>query len=102
MLSRNLVIGDLIKLKIGDVVPTDVVINSGSSEFDFSNVTGETFPVKKTRGGVAYQGAVCRLGESEAVVMATGTKTFAYKNKRQMPGKSQKTQFEQANLVIQI
>ncbi|CAG9323875.1 unnamed protein product [Blepharisma stoltei] len=100
--SKDLVIGDRIKIKIGDIAPADLVLCEGSCEFDLSSISGESFPVKKGEGQVVYQGSICKKGEMEAIVLATGIRTFLYKSKQKFTVKSEKTSFEKANFWISV
>eukprot|EP01113_Clastostelium_recurvatum_P049840 TRINITY_DN92_c0_g1_i5.p1 TRINITY_DN92_c0_g1~~TRINITY_DN92_c0_g1_i5.p1 ORF type:complete len:1096 (+),score=356.01 TRINITY_DN92_c0_g1_i5:213-3500(+) len=75
--SANLVPGDIIRLKIGDVAPADVKLLAGESmKVDQSALTGESLPVAKKEGDEVYSGSVIKAGEHEAVVHSTGSHTF--------------------------
>ncbi|EIE22120.1 P-type ATPase [Coccomyxa subellipsoidea C-169] len=75
---RELVPGDLIDLKGGDVVPADaVLVGEGEPlKVDESSLTGESLPVSKTQGAKMLSGSVIVQGESAAVVSATGGASF--------------------------
>ncbi|BDA48222.1 Plasma membrane ATPase 1 [Coccomyxa sp. Obi] len=75
---RELVPGDVIELKGGDIIPADARLQ-GSGEplkIDESSLTGESLPVNKKPGSLVLSGAVVVQGELEAVVTATGANTF--------------------------
>ncbi|MBP2144767.1 H+-transporting ATPase [Methanofollis sp. W23] len=75
--ARELVPGDMIRLRLGDIVPADAKIaGQGYLVVDESALTGESLPVTKKRGEVAYAGTVIRQGETEGLVFATGLKSF--------------------------
>ena len=78
--ARNLVRGDLIGLKIGDVVPADCVLVGPdprqSCEVDQAALTGESLPVNKHTHEKLLMGSVIKRGEQDAVVVATGSRTF--------------------------
>lgn len=75
--ARELVPGDLIRLRIGDVIPADAVLNEGDPiEVDQSALTGESLPVERKQGGTVYSGSIVKMGEIEAVVSATGKNTY--------------------------
>ncbi len=75
--AKNLVPGDIIKLKIGDIIPADVkIIKTDELEVDQSSLTGESLPVNKILGDVAYANSVVKKGEAIAVVTGTGTNTY--------------------------
>jgi H+-transporting ATPase len=74
--ARELVPGDVVFLRIGDVVPADVKIFDGQVLADQSALTGESLPVEKAKGGLAYTGSIIRRSEAKGVVVATGSRTF--------------------------
>jgi H+-transporting ATPase len=74
--ARALVPGDLIRLRLGDVVPADAVLQEGEPiEVDQSALTGESLPVTHQSGDTVLTGAVVKAGEIDAVVTATGAAT---------------------------
>lgn len=74
--ARELVPGDIVKLRIGDVVPADVQLLSGDYLLiDQSALTGESLPVSRKQNDVAYANTIVRQGEMLAVVVNTGTRT---------------------------
>ncbi len=73
--SADLVPGDVVYLRIGDLVPADVTINSGNLMVDQSTLTGESMPVEIENGSPAYAGSIIRRGEASAVVTSTGLRT---------------------------
>jgi H+-transporting ATPase len=74
--SRELVPGDIVKLRIGNVVPADVQLLEGSYLLiDQSAFTGESLPVTKKPGEIAYASTIVRQGEMLAVVVNTGANT---------------------------
>ncbi|MDA8240853.1 MAG: plasma-membrane proton-efflux P-type ATPase [Nitrospiraceae bacterium] len=75
--ARELVPGDLIKIRIGDVVPADVKLTGGDYiQADQSALTGESLPVNKKKGEIAYSNSVVKQGEMQAVVVNTALNTF--------------------------
>jgi len=75
--SRELVPGDVIRLRLGDIVPADCRLIGGNFlEIDESALTGESLPVVKHVADTAYSGSIARKGEMDALVSATGMKTF--------------------------
>ena len=75
--AQNLVPGDIIKIKIGEILPADVMLVDGNYlQIDQSALTGESLPVTKKPGDVAYANAVCKQGEMLAVVFASGINTY--------------------------
>ncbi len=74
--ARELVPGDIVKLKIGDLVPADVQLLDGNYlAIDQSALTGESLPVTKRKDEVAYANTVVKQGEMRAVVVNTGANT---------------------------
>ncbi|WP_099022132.1 plasma-membrane proton-efflux P-type ATPase [Mycolicibacterium palauense] len=74
---RDLVPGDVIRLRLGDVVPADArLIDDVTVEVDQSALTGESLPVERTRGGVMYSGSVMVRGEGDALVYATAGSSY--------------------------
>ena len=73
--AAELVIGDVVKLSLGGVVPADVHLISGDILLDQSMLTGESAPVDAGAGAQAFSGALIRRGEAVADVTATGAGT---------------------------
>ncbi|XP_074565700.1 plasma membrane ATPase-like [Curcuma longa] len=72
-----LVPGDIISIKLGDIVPADARLLEGDAlKIDQSALTGESLPVTKNPGDEVFSGSTCKQGEIEAVVIATGVHTF--------------------------
>ncbi|XP_060964892.1 ATPase 8, plasma membrane-type-like [Cannabis sativa] len=72
-----LVPGDVISIKLGDIVPADGRLLQGDPlKIDQSALTGESLPVTKHPGSQVYSGSTCKQGEIEAIVIATGVRTF--------------------------
>ncbi|KAI3806916.1 hypothetical protein L1987_22834 [Smallanthus sonchifolius] len=72
-----LVPGDVISVKLGDIIPADARLLEGDPlKIDQSALTGESLPVTKHPGDSVYSGSTCKQGEIEAVVIATGVHTF--------------------------
>jgi H+-transporting ATPase len=75
--AAELVPGDIVRIRLGDVVPADVKLLEGDAiKCDQSSLTGESLPVTKNAGDEAFSGAIIKQGEIEAVVYATGANTF--------------------------
>lgn len=74
--AKLLVPGDVIRIRLGDVVPADVKLIEGDYlSVDQSALTGESLPVTKRSGDEAYSGTVVKQGEVVAQVIATGQHT---------------------------
>ena len=76
--AREVVPDDIIKVKIGDIVPADVTLLSGSDFLlvDQSALTGESLPVRKKAGEELYANAIIKQGEMVAKVTATAKNTY--------------------------
>ncbi|TMW57784.1 hypothetical protein Poli38472_014387 [Pythium oligandrum] len=75
--ADGLVPGDIIRVRLGDVIPADIKFLEGDSvKVDQSSLTGESLPVTKSEGDEGYSGSVVKQGEIEAVVTSTGINTF--------------------------
>lgn len=87
---KYLVPGDIIKLKIGDIVPADAKLIEGKYlEIDQSVLTGESLPVDKEVGDEVYSGSIVKIGEMLAEVTKTGMNTFFGKSAK-LVGKAQR------------
>ncbi|KAF3451936.1 hypothetical protein FNV43_RR08032 [Rhamnella rubrinervis] len=72
-----LVPGDIISIKLGDIIPADARLLEGDPlKIDQSSLTGESLPVTKRTGDEVFSGSTCKHGEIEAVVIATGVHSF--------------------------
>ncbi len=76
--SRELVPGDIVKIRLGDIVPADAKL-FGDGEYlltDESALTGESLPVEKKASDVAYSSSTVQKGEMKALIFATGPDTY--------------------------
>ena len=74
--AAELVPGDLVRLRVGDVVPADVRLSEGRVLLDQSVLTGESMPLEQAPGDMAYSGTTVNRGEATGVVAATGARTY--------------------------
>ena len=74
--ARELVPGDIVRMRPGDIIPADVKLFAGTMTIDQSALTGESKDADKTSGEVLSSGSVVRRGEGNGVVMLTGAKTY--------------------------
>jgi len=74
--SRELVPGDIVRMRPGDIVPADVKLLTGALSIDQSALTGESNDSDKVPGDVLSSGSVIRRGEGNGVVMLTGAQTY--------------------------
>ncbi len=74
--SSEVVPGDIIVVKLGDIIPADAKILSGELSIDESALTGESLPVESKSSDVVYSGSVVRQGEARCMVINTGANTY--------------------------
>ena len=75
--AKLLVPGDVVHVKLGNIVPADLKLIGGSYlSVDQSALTGKSLPVDKKAGDDAYSGSIAKQGEMDEVVVATGMKTY--------------------------
>jgi len=75
--ARDLVPGDLIRIRLGDIIPADVKLSDGDYlSIDESALTGESLPVDKRPGDIGYSGSVAKQGEMVSLVVGTGENTY--------------------------
>ena len=74
--ARELVPGDIVRVRPGDIVPADVKLIAGATTIDQSALTGESKDADKAAGEVLSSGAIVRRGEGTGVVLLTGAKTY--------------------------
>ena len=74
--ARELVPGDVVRLRAGDLVSADIQVAEGYVEVDQSTLTGESLTIVRKQGESLYSGSIIRSGEVTGVVSATGLKTF--------------------------
>ncbi len=99
--ARELVPGDIVRLRIGDVVPADArLLEDQPMEIDQSALTGESLPVSRTQGDAVYSGAVVKQGEGDGLVYATGAATFFGKTAQLVEGTRLVSHFQRAVLKI--
>ena len=80
--AREAVIGDIISVKTGEIIPADARILSGNISVDQSSLTGESFPADLGPGEPMYSGSPIRQGEARALVIGTGENTYFGKTAR--------------------
>ncbi|CAM8969368.1 unnamed protein product [Rhodiola kirilowii] len=96
-----LVPGDIISIKLGDIIPADARLLEGDPlKIDQSALTGESLPVTKHPGQEVFSGSTCKQGEIEAVVIATGVHTFFGKAAHLVDSTNQVGHFQQVLTAI--
>jgi H+-transporting ATPase len=75
--ARELVPGDIVRVRLGDIVPADMKLFNGEYlSIDESALTGESLPVEKHESDMGYSGSIIRQGEMDGLVFATGMSTY--------------------------
>jgi P-type E1-E2 ATPase len=74
--ALELVPGDIVRVRPGDIIPADIKLLTGALSVDQSALTGESNDADKASGDVLSSGAVVRQGEGNGVVMLTGSSTY--------------------------
>ncbi len=99
--ARELVPGDVVALKIGDVVPADLKLVSGDYlSTDESALTGESLPVDKKVADAAYSGSIVKLGAMDGIVTETGTRTYFGRTAQLVQAAEARSHFQRAVLRI--
>ena len=101
MAARELVPGDVIRMRLGDIVPADVRLLDGDPmSVDQSALTGESLPASRKSGDAVFSGSIVRRGESNALVYATGTNTYFGKTAQLVQEAHTVSHFQKAVLKI--
>ncbi len=97
----ELVPGDVIRLRLGDIVPADARVLAGDPvQVDQSALTGESLPVTRKPGEAVFSGSIIKRGETDAMVYATGTNTYFGKTAELVEGAHTVSHFQRAVLKI--
>ncbi len=73
--ARELIPGDIIRIRIGDFVPADVKIIQGEISIDQSALTGESLEIEKKSQDIIFSGSIVTKGEATGMVTVTGANT---------------------------
>ena len=98
--TREIVPGDVITLKLGDLVPADSYLLSGELLVDQSALTGESMPVDAAQSDIIYSGSVVKRGEAKCVAMNTGANTYFGKTVELVKVAKPKSKQEELMLTI--
>jgi len=99
--ARELVPGDVIRLRLGDIVPADARLLEGDPiEVDQSALTGESLPATRKPGEAVFSGSIVRQGEIGALVYATGAGTYFGKTAKLVQEAHTVSHFQRAVLKI--
>ena len=99
--ARELVPGDVIRVRLGDIVPADARLLEGDPvEVDQSALTGESLPATRKPGEAVFSGSIIRQGEIGALVYATGANTYFGKTAQLVQEAHTVSHFQKAVLKI--
>ncbi len=99
--ARELVPGDVIRMRLGDIVPADARLLEGDPvEVDQSALTGESLPAERKTDEAVFSGSIIRRGEISAMVYATGTNTYFGKTAQLVQEAHSVSHFQRAVLKI--
>jgi len=99
--ARELVPGDVIRVRLGDIVPADARLLEGDPiEVDQSALTGESLPAEHKSGEAVFSGSIIRQGEIGALVYATGANTYFGKTAQLVQEAHTVSHFQRAVLKI--
>ncbi len=99
--SIELVPEDIVRVRLGDIVPADVKLMKGDYLLlDESALTGESLPVEKHISELAYAGSIARQGEMDAYVVATGISSFFGKTTKLVEEAKTGSHFQKAVIKI--
>lgn len=97
----QLVPGDKVKIRLGDVVPADIALLEGDYlSIDQSALTGESLPVDKRTGDLIYSSSIAKQGEMTGVVTGTGAHTYFGKTAKLVSSASSVSHFQKAVMHI--
>lgn len=98
---RELVPGDVVRVRLGDVMPADLrVLDDVTLEVDQSALTGESLAVSRGRGQDLFSGSVLVRGEADALVCATGASSYMGKTTALVESAGTVSHFQRAVLRI--
>jgi H+-transporting ATPase len=99
--ADELVPGDIIRIRLGDVVPADgKLIDGNYISIDQAALTGESLPVNKQKGDIVFSGSIAKQGEMVAVVTSTGENTFFGRTAKLVESAGNVSHFQQAVMRV--
>ncbi|MBS0655544.1 MAG: plasma-membrane proton-efflux P-type ATPase, partial [Verrucomicrobia bacterium] len=99
--AQELVPGDVIRVRLGDIIPADAIPFEGEYlSVDQSVLTGESLPVTKKIGDILYSGSIAQKGEMVCLVTATGKQTYFGKTAKLVEEAKPVSHFQKAVLRI--
>lgn len=99
--AQELVPGDIIRIKLGDIIPADAKLLDGDYlRVDQSSLTGESLALDKKTGDEVYSGSVARQGQMTGIVSATGMGTYLGRTASLVQRAGKQSHFQRAVLRI--
>jgi H+-transporting ATPase len=99
--SKEIVPGDVVRVHLGDIIPADVkLIEDSYLTVDESALTGESLPLDKKIGNIAYSGSIVQRGNMQGLVLATGLYTYFGKTAKLVTQVKRKSHLEEAVVKI--
>ncbi|MEJ2251907.1 MAG: plasma-membrane proton-efflux P-type ATPase [Candidatus Lokiarchaeota archaeon] len=99
--ARDLVPGDVIRLRLGDIVPGDLKLIRGDYlQADEAALTGESLPVEKHINDIGYSGSIVKQGEMDGIITNTGMDTYFGKTTELVEKAKTKSHFQKAVVKI--
>ncbi|MHB8481977.1 MAG: plasma-membrane proton-efflux P-type ATPase [Nitrospiria bacterium] len=74
--AREVVPGDILSVRLGDIVPADAKMISGELLVDRSSLTGESLPISALPSDILSGGSMVKRGAGRCVVLNTGGNTL--------------------------
>ncbi len=98
--AEEVVPGDILHLRLGDLAPADIRLSEGNVQVDESELSGESLPVEKETGAIVYAGSRLQRGEATGEVTATGQHTYFGRTAELVKTASPKSQLQQIIFTI--
>lgn len=99
--AAQLVPGDIIRLRLGNIIPADAKLIEGDYlTVDQSTLTGESLPITKKVDELVFSGSVAKQGEMIALVTSTGQNTLFGRTTKLVEKAKPVSHFQKAVLQI--
>jgi H+-transporting ATPase len=98
--AEEVVPGDILHLRLGDLAPADIRLSEGNVQVDESELSGESLSVEKETGAIVYAGSRLQRGEATGEVTATGQHTYFGRTAELVKAASTKSQLQQIIFTI--